>query len=91
MKFTFEKPIKFEEKDYTDINLKLDSLSARDISRIKNQWATEGNFSPYPATDLDFCVMVAMAAAKLPTEFIDKMSAKDYIKLAQEVSNFLQS
>lgn len=89
--FTLSKPVEFEGKKHEVLELDLESLTAQDMSRIKQQWMAAGKFSPYPATDLDFCALVACRAAKLPTELVDKLSAKDYMQLCTEVTNFLQS
>lgn len=89
MKHIFTKPYNFEGKEYTELELELDSLTGRDVSSVKRQWAGEGNFSAMPSTDSDFCIMIAAKAAKKPVEFFYSLPAKEYAKLAQAVSNFL--
>lgn len=87
----FAKPVNFEGQEIKQILLDLEGLTGKDISRVKSAWAQAGNFSPVAASDLDFCAMVACKAAGQPYEFADALPAKDYVKLAQEVSNFLLS
>ncbi|MBE0470514.1 MAG: phage tail assembly protein [Methyloprofundus sp.] len=89
MKHEFDKPVKFEEKEYKHIDLNLDSLTGKDMSVIKRQWAGEGNFSPVPAADMTFCEYVAAHASKMPQEFFEALPAKEYMKVTQAVSNFL--
>ena len=86
---TFSKPVNFEGQEIKSIKMDLDSLTGRDISQVKSQWAHAGNFSPVPAADTDFCVMVAARASKQPLELFDVMPAKEYLGITQKVSNFL--
>lgn len=89
MKHTFTKPVKFEDTEYAEIDMKLEELTGRDISIIKRQWAGKGNFSPVPASDLDFQAITACHAAGLPHEFADALPAKEYTQLCTAVGNFL--
>lgn len=89
MKYTFQKPFEFEGKEYTELDIPLDGLTGSDINAAKKEWQTEGNFSPILASDPGFCASVAARACKLPIEFFHALPAKDYMKLTQEVSNFL--
>lgn len=90
-KYVLSAPFKFEDQEITELNLDLESLTGRDISIVKREWAGLGNFSPMPSTDVDFCAMLAAKASKQPFEIIESLPAKEYTKLAQEVSNFLNS
>jgi hypothetical protein len=88
-KHLLKKEFKFEDQTITELDLDLDSLTGRDISQVKRAWAVEGNFSPMPSTDIDFCAMLAAKASKQPIELIQAMPAKEYTAVAQVVSNFL--
>jgi hypothetical protein len=88
---TLAVPVKFEEQEVTEIVMDLNSLTGRDISSIKSTWAHAGNFSSVPATDMDFCALVAARASGKPIELFDVLKAKDYTKVCQTVSNFLLS
>jgi hypothetical protein len=89
MEYVFKKPYEFEGKTYDKLELDLDSLSGADISAVKKLYAAGGNFSPIPATDSDFCIMLAARLIKQPVEFFNAMPARDYCAIAQGVSNFL--
>lgn len=89
MQHKFDKPVSFEGAEHESIDLDLDSLTGKDMSVIKRQWAGEGNFSPVPAADMTFCEYVAAHASKMPQEFFEALPAKEYMKVTQEVSNFL--
>lgn len=87
----FNNPVKFDDQEIESLELDLDSLTGRDMSQIKSQWSMAGKFSPVPATDLDFCIMVAARASKQPIEFFEQLKSREWLKVAQEVSNFLMS
>lgn len=88
--FKFSRSVDFEGQQYTEINLTgLDSLTGRDMSQVKSEWALSGKFSPQPAMDMDFCVMLACRAAGINNEFANYWPAKDYAAIAARVSNFL--
>lgn len=85
----FVQPVEFEGSSYESIEMNLDGMTGRDISKAKSQWAQAGNFSPVPATDLDFCALVACESAGLPKEFAEALPAREYLAITQKVSNFL--
>lgn len=89
VKFTFSKPYTFEGTEYSEIDVDLDGMTGRDVSAAKREWTRQGNFSAVISTDVDFCACLAARAAKQPIEFVEGLPAKDYCRLAQEVSNFL--
>lgn len=89
MKFEFKKPYVFEGKEYKEIEVDIDALTGDDMSAAKKEYAADGNFTLIPATDWDFCILVAARATQQPLEFFKRMPAKEYCKLATGVSNFL--
>lgn len=89
MKHTFSAPYTFEGTEFTEIEMDLESMTGKDISVAKREWAAGGNFNPVPATDMDFCAALAAQAAKQPVEFFEQMPAREYTKVTQAVSNFL--
>lgn len=89
MKFTFKKPYVFEGKEYTELDLDLESLNGGDIIQVHKEYSDAGNFVMIPATDWGFCARVAAKALKQPYEFLERMPANEYCRLAQAVSNFL--
>ena len=89
MKHIFSKPYKFDDAEFTEIDLDLDSLTGKDISSAKRIWSMAGNFSPMPSTDMDFCAALAAQASNQPIEFFESMPAREFNKITQAVSNFL--
>jgi hypothetical protein len=88
---TLKKPVNFEGNEVTEISMDLESLTGRDISSIKSEWAMAGKFSPVPAADIDFCILAACRASGQPAELFDLLGSKDYMRVSQEVSNFFNS
>lgn len=89
MKIELSKPYSFDGVEFTAVELDLDSMTGRDVSAAKKEWTRQGNFAAVTAADIDFCAFLAARACKQPVEFVEGLPAKDYCKLAQEVSNFL--
>lgn len=89
MKHEFDKPFNFEGQEYSEIDLDLESLSGEDMRAVKQLWIGEGNFAAIPAADPEFCVYTAARASKKPIEFFRALPAREYMKIAQKVSNFL--
>lgn len=88
---TFQKPYSFEGKEYTEVDLNLDSLTGKDFNDVTRQLKTSGWFAPIPATDPEFCMHIAARGSKLPLEFFESMPAGLYGTTVQRVSNFLMS
>ena len=89
IKFVFSKPVIFEDQEYKEIEFDLDSLTGEDVEAVKRDFTAAGNFTTMPSSDTTFCIMLIARAAKIPIEFFKVLSAKEYLKLSQEVSNFL--
>ena len=89
MKIELSKPYTFEGKEFTEFEADLESLKGRDVAEAKREWVRQGNFAAVIASDIDFCAYLAAKAAKQPFEFVEGLPAKDYCRVAQEVSNFL--
>ena len=89
MKYQFTKPYTFEDKEYTEIEFDLSSMTGRDISAAKKEYSAGGNYSPWPTADYDFCAILLARVAKLPLEFFMGLPAPEFCRLTQTVSNFL--
>ena len=91
MKHVFAEPFEFEGKTYEEIDIALESLKCSDMSAVKKQFAAQGEFSPMPAADSDYCMLIAARAAKMPIEFFNEMPAPEYYAISQAVGSFLIS
>lgn len=91
MKHVFSNPYEFEGKTYEEIEFDLTTLKGSDISKAKKRFSSDGNFSPLPTMDSDFCAHLLAMVTKQPIEFFSEMPAREYCVLTQMVSNFLNS
>lgn len=69
----------------------LEALTGRDLSQIKREWVGNGGRAAFPATDLNYCALVAARAAGVKMEAVQALKAPVYIALMREVGDFLQS
>lgn len=89
MKYEFKMPYEFEGQTYTELEANLEALTGADVSAVKRQYSTAGNFSPMPSTDPDFCALLLAKASKQPVEFFEQLPARDFLGITQQVTNFL--
>lgn len=88
---TFKNPYQFEGKEYTEIDLNLDSLTGKDFNDLTRRLKGSGWFAAIPAADPEFCMHIAALGAKLPIEFFESLPAAVYGSTVQRVGNFLMS
>lgn len=87
MKYTFAKPYKFDDKEYSEIDMDLEGMRGPDLEAIWLQiedMTKTGQRVPL-ASSWKF---VAARATKLPVEFFTNLPAKEYLKLSSIVSPF---
>jgi len=89
MKHVFKNPYMFEGEEVKEIELNLEALNGKDVAAAKREWQRQGNFGVLPASDMEFCVLLAAKAAKRPYEFFDGLPAPEYCTIANAVSGFL--
>ena len=89
MFYKFSKPYTFEGKEFTEIELDLESMTGNDFVEAKKEYKIRGFENLVPTTDSEFCAVVASKLAKQPLEFFTGLPAKDYIGLTTKVMNFL--
>lgn len=87
---TLKKPVKFEGKDYKDIDLSaLDDLRAVDLIDAQRMLENNGVNTTVPEVDHGYCIFLAARATKQPIELFLTLSAPDGTALRGVVSNFL--
>jgi hypothetical protein len=80
------KPYKFEDKEYTEIDLSgIENLSTGDLVRAERTWTAEGNAASVLQTNLAYTLHVAALATEKPIEFFYKLPQKDGLA----IKNFL--
>ena len=92
MVITFKKPYKFENKEYTEIDLSgLDDLQASDMIAVNKymQRTSGGSIDVMPEVSLEYACVLASKAAKLPIEFFTSLPPKEAMKVKNRVMGFL--
>lgn len=85
----FAKPVKFEGKEYTQIDLSgLDDLSTRDICELQKRHAALGIVAPVIEMDCTYAQLVAAKVTNLPVEFFYSLPAREGGKVKQAVQQY---
>lgn len=86
-----KKPYLFEQKEYTEINLTgLDELKASDMIALEKQYDRRApGINVMPEVKVEYAVMMAARAAKLPVEFFDGLPPKEVMKVKNRIMGFL--
>jgi len=89
-KIVFQKPFKFEEKEYTEVDLSgLENLTTRDLVDTEKMYASYGqNNSPVKEMSVGYACIIASKATNLPIEFFEYLPANEGIQVKNEVVSF---
>ena len=88
----FSKPITFEGKTYTEIDLAgLDTLTAEDMIAASNYLVRKGNLAPTQEMNIEYACFIAGRATGLPVEFFRALPMREATKLKNRVTNFFYS
>lgn len=66
----------------------LETLTANDMIMANKVLNTSGNFSVLPETSLEYTLLIAAKATKLPIEFFKALTPRDAVKVKNKVTNF---
>lgn len=83
------KPVVYDDKEFTEINLDLDSLTGEDLVNIETEMTASGLMVALPEASKSYQMYVAARAAKVPVELIKKLSIKDASAITIKVQSFL--
>lgn len=85
----FNKPYTFEGQVYEKIDLGgLDNLTAADMMAANKVLDRSGSISFLPEMSLQYAVIIASKATKLPIEFFNGMHPKEAVKVKNRVVSF---
>lgn len=88
-KIVFNKPYKYEDKTYDDIDLSgLENLKASDMIAANKILDKSGSFSFLPEMSLQYAFIMAAKATQLPIEFFNGLHPKEAIKVKNKVISF---
>lgn len=87
--YYLKKPIEFEGKKYEFLTLNFEELTGVDVREAKRAFDRPDRVVPVLSMDTEFGAFFAARAAKVPYELMDRLSAPDYMAIAQSGINFL--
>lgn len=90
-KYKLQRPIEFDGKLYTEIEYDFESLSGEDMISAERQYLSYEYNQSNSLKELskEYQILLFSRAAKLPKEFFDKLSSKDFQKLTIKMQIFL--
>lgn len=96
MRIEFSKPLEFENKKYSGIDINIENIKGKDIRNdVKSFKSLHGNdrivqILPYASiiSRDDFIVYFAAKHAGVPEELIDELPLADFNRVYTEVSGF---
>jgi hypothetical protein len=87
---TFAKPFKFEDKEYTKIDLSaVGELSGARLAQLEKLFYKTGNQAPVVELSMAYAMFVAMSSTDQPLEFFEQLPAKEATKVKFVVMDFL--
>lgn len=93
MKIALKHPITVDGKEITELDLRLEELTGKDVDfAAREAAAMSGNGNVLRAAlvlDVDFHLQVAARASGLPAEQLRAMKAVDYLAIMTAVQGFL--
>lgn len=89
MRVDFKKPHKFEEEEFTGIDLNLDGLTGEDLATAEKELTSMGIFAVSMQTNQTALMVLAAKSAKVPVEMIKSLPINEASKVTMAVQNFL--
>ena len=85
------KPVTFDGKEYTKLELDFDSLTGRELMKAEAEAKalTPGGYIPVLELSKPYQVVIAAKAAKVPVDVIMELPGKDYTKVTVAAQDFL--
>lgn len=87
--YTLSKPTTYEGTEYKELTLDFESLTGEDLENAAMEFQANGNSASVMELSKPYLAIVVGKAAKVPTQMIRKLSAKDYSKVTVRAQNFL--
>ena len=89
-KIKLSKPVTWDGKEQTELDLGLDKLSGDALCSAEDEFlATRRGFTGVMSLQLSYLAIVAAKALKRPVEDVRALPAKDFVKVVDAVSDFL--
>lgn len=86
----FSKPVKFEDKEYTELDLSaLEDVSTDELMTVEKMYTRAGGTSVTPETTLLYSVILASVVTNTPIEFFGVLRGKESMKIKKVCNYFL--
>lgn len=83
------KPLKYQDKEFAELDLNLDALTGADMVRVETELTGQGKVVMMSEYSKLYLSRLAARAAKLPAEALDTLPAPDFARVTTAVQNFL--
>lgn len=88
-KYKLTKPLDYEGKKYDELTLDFGRLTGHDALSIEEEMEKQNIYIVSPETSRAYQIRVAARAGGFPHQLSDKMSLRDFNRLANAARNFL--
>lgn len=79
----------FEEKTISKLNfLGLETMTANDMINANKVLVKSGSIVAVPELDLEYALIIAANATKVPIEFFKRLTPRDAIRVKNKVTSF---
>lgn len=90
MKHKFAKPYKFNDKEYTELEIDIENITTLDYEKAESQYKSlNPNFIGVLELETKFHKQILINATKLPEEFYNGLPIGEFVKLKMAVQGFL--
>lgn len=87
-----KKPLIYDGTEYKSLTINFEELTGQDLLDAEREIiVTDRNIAPVKEFDKGYLSVVVAKAAKVPTEMVRLLGAKDFSKLTIEAQNFLMN
>ena len=83
------KPMSWAGEEYTEIVMKFDELTGEDMEALDDELQQQGTFVVAPTASRIYLRHFAARAARVPSDMIRKLPAKEYNRITTAARNFL--
>lgn len=90
-KITFNKPLVFEDKEYSELTFDFNSLTVDDAMSVERELSASGIVLLQPEISTEYLIRMAARACteKISFDIFSKFAIRDYIRVKNKTRNFL--
>lgn len=92
MKVVFKKPYKFENKEYSEVDLSnIENLETKDLIEADKVFSNTGQVALMNEMATGYTCIIAARATRLPIEFFERLPIKEGLRVKNKVMGFLNA